>query len=51
MYESRLELARLLFADFDTSVKRIIAQPFLLRAQVEASVCRHVRTFYCCPPR
>jgi hypothetical protein len=29
-YESRLELARLLFADFDRSVHRICAQPFLL---------------------
>ena len=28
--ESRLELARLLFADFDRSVHRICAQPFLL---------------------
>jgi hypothetical protein len=27
-----------LFADFDTSVKRIIAQPFLLSAQVEGAV-------------
>jgi hypothetical protein len=30
IYESRLELARLLFADFDRSVHRIRAQPFLL---------------------
>jgi hypothetical protein len=45
IYESRLELARLLFADFDTSVKRIIAQPFLLSAQVEAAVRRHVPDF------
>ena len=29
IYESRLELARLLFADFDRSVHRICAQPFL----------------------
>ena len=42
IYESRLELARLLFADFDTSVNRIFAQPFLLSAQVEATVRRHV---------
>ena len=28
--ESRLELARLLFAEFDRSVHRICAQPFLL---------------------
>lgn len=45
IYESRLELARLLFADFDTSVKRIIAQPFLLSAQVEAAVRCHVPDF------
>lgn len=45
IYESRLELARLLFADFDTSVKRIIAQPFLLGAQVEATIRRHVPDF------
>ena len=30
IYESRLELARLLYADFDPSVNRIVAQPFLL---------------------
>jgi hypothetical protein len=34
-----------LFADFDTSVKRIIAQPFLLSAQVEATVRHHVPDF------
>jgi hypothetical protein len=45
IYESRLELARLLFADFDTSVKRIIAQPFLLSARVEAIDRRHVPDF------
>ena len=45
IYESRLELARLLFADFDTSVKRIIAQPFLLTAKLEAAVRRHVPDF------
>ena len=28
IYESRLESARLLFADFDRSVQRILAQPF-----------------------
>jgi hypothetical protein len=27
-----------LFADFDTSVNHIVAQPFLLRAQVEATL-------------
>lgn len=34
-----------MFADFDTSVKHIIAQPFLLSAQVEAAVRRHVPDF------
>ena len=28
IYESRLELAKLLFADFDRSVHRICAQPW-----------------------
>jgi hypothetical protein len=32
IYESRLELARLLLADFDPGVTAIAAQPFLLRA-------------------
>lgn len=31
IYESRLELSRLLFADFDPSVHGIVAQPFLLK--------------------
>jgi hypothetical protein len=30
IYESRLELSRLMLADFDTAVRRIAAQPFLL---------------------
>lgn len=33
IYESRLELARLLLADFDRHVAVIAAQPFLLRAR------------------
>jgi len=28
IYESRLELARLLFADYDRTVLHVIAQPF-----------------------
>jgi hypothetical protein len=32
IYESRLELARLPFAGFDSRVRYIVAQPFLLRA-------------------
>ena len=42
IYESRLELARLLFADFDRSVRRIVAQPFLLRAEVDGKVRRRI---------
>ncbi|WP_218951867.1 TnsA-like heteromeric transposase endonuclease subunit [Amycolatopsis anabasis] len=42
IYESRLELARLLFADFDVSVRRIIAQPFLLRADVDGGLHKHI---------
>lgn len=42
IYESRLELARLLLADFDRSVHRILAQPFLLEADVAGARRRHV---------
>ncbi|NYI88500.1 hypothetical protein HNR02_001823 [Amycolatopsis endophytica] len=42
IYESRLELARLLFADFDASVRHIVAQPFLLRAEVDGDLRRHI---------
>ena len=42
IYESRLELARLLFADFEPSVVGIVAQPFLLQTEVKAKQCRHI---------
>jgi hypothetical protein len=42
IYESRLELARLLFADCDPSVHRIVAQPFLLKAVQEGKVRKHI---------
>ena len=42
IYESRLELARLMFADFDTGVRHIVAQPFLLRACVDGAARRHI---------
>ncbi|WP_367539585.1 TnsA-like heteromeric transposase endonuclease subunit [Streptomyces globisporus] len=42
IYESRLELTRLLFADFDPAVRGIVAQPFLLKAVLEAKVRRHI---------
>lgn len=42
IYESRLELARLLFADFDPQVRRIVAQPFLFRVVVDGHERKHV---------
>ena len=45
VYESRLELARLLLADFDRDVAGIAAQPFLLRARVGGRARRHVPDF------
>jgi hypothetical protein len=46
VYESRLELARLLVADFDPAVTSIAAQPFLLRAHAGGRVRRHVPDFF-----
>ncbi|MGH3070578.1 MAG: TnsA-like heteromeric transposase endonuclease subunit, partial [Streptosporangiaceae bacterium] len=43
--ESRLELARLLLADFGPDVVAIAAQPFLLRAPAGGRVRRHVPDF------
>jgi hypothetical protein len=45
IYESRLELARLLFADFDASVNRILTQPSVQmamfgRCRSRSWVCR-----------
>lgn len=45
IYESRLELARLLLADFDRHVVAIAAQPFLLQARVSGHARRHVPDF------
>lgn len=42
IYESRLELANLLLADFDSSVHHIVAQPFSLRAEVAGQFRRHI---------
>nr|WP_272923979.1 TnsA-like heteromeric transposase endonuclease subunit [Streptomyces sp. SID3343] len=42
IYESRLELARLLFDDFDPIVRRILAQPFLLKANVDGKLRKHI---------
>jgi len=45
IYESRLELARLLLADFDREVVGIVAQPFLMTGHDGARVRRHVPDF------
>lgn len=45
IYESRLELARLLLADFDSSVRHIVAQPFMLKARVDGRVRKHIPDF------
>ncbi len=45
VYESRLELARLLLADFDPSVAAIAAQPFYLTACVNGKERNHVPDF------
>lgn len=44
-YESRLELARLLLADFDPQVGWIVSQPFLIEATVSGQTRRHVPDF------
>jgi hypothetical protein len=44
-YESQLELARLLLADFDRAVESIYAQPFQLVAEVGGRRRRHVPDF------
>jgi len=42
IYESRLELANLILADFDPSVHHIVAQPFQLTANVDGQKRRHI---------
>jgi hypothetical protein len=42
VYESRLELSRLILADFDPTVSRIFAQPLMIRAKVDRRARRHV---------
>jgi hypothetical protein len=41
IYESRLELSRLLLADFDPTVDRIFAQPLMMRAKVDGRWVQH----------
>jgi hypothetical protein len=45
VYESRLELARLLLADFDPRVVSIAAQPFHVTCRVRGRIRRHVPDF------
>ena len=45
LYESRLELARLLLADFDARVRGIYAQPCLVTAVIGGRARRHVPDF------
>ncbi|MFB6980746.1 TnsA-like heteromeric transposase endonuclease subunit [Streptomyces scopuliridis] len=45
VYESRLELTRLLYGDFDPAVTAIYAQPFLLSAEVDGGCRSHVPDF------
>jgi hypothetical protein len=45
IYESRLDLAVLLLADFDQAVCGIVAQPFLLKAAFDGRLHRHVPDF------
>jgi hypothetical protein len=42
IYESRLELARLLMADFDTAVNHIVAQPFMMQMPIGGKIRRHI---------
>jgi hypothetical protein len=46
IYESRLELSRLIFADFDRAVHRILAQPFLLTARVGGKVRKYIPDYF-----
>lgn len=45
IYESRLELARLMLADFDSEIERIYAQPMRIGARVEGRARWHVPDF------
>jgi hypothetical protein len=42
VYESRLELSRLILADFDPTVSRIYAQPLMIRAKADGRARRHI---------
>jgi hypothetical protein len=46
IHESRLELSRLMVADFDPSVHHIVAQPFMMRTRIGGRIRRHVPDYY-----
>jgi len=46
IYESRLELSRLIFADFDRAVHRILAQPFLLKVKIDGKIRKHIPDYF-----
>lgn len=46
IYESRLELSRLMIADFDPSVRHIVAQPFWMRTRIGGRLRRHIPDYY-----
>ncbi|HOB49690.1 MAG TPA: TnsA-like heteromeric transposase endonuclease subunit [Mycobacterium sp.] len=46
VYESLLELSRLLLADFDPAVRQIRAQPCLIRARVNGKIRRHIPDYW-----
>jgi hypothetical protein len=47
-YESRLELSRLMLADFDPRSRRIVSQPFQLRGMVGGEGIRRVPDYLVC---
>jgi hypothetical protein len=47
-YESRLELSRLILADFDPRARRIVSQPFQLRGMVGGEEFRRVPVYLVC---
>ena len=45
IYESRLQLARLILADFDPEVEAIVAQPFRLESVMDGQIRHHIPDF------
>ena len=45
IYESRLQLARLILADFDPEVEAIVAQPFRLESVTDGQIRHHIPDF------